>query len=300
MIFNNLNIKNVVIIMNKYLFVKSGIGNQLIPLISLLRMCDKYDYKLNVIFNKIVAYNFTQVNSKSLSIPDLIEIDYSYNILSGFPTHCVEKNCEWSAEYNTIRSNEENDIFYFNVCHLFGDEDDNVKLYSPFPCKKIIENLFFFDLKKYVKLIKPVKLIKEKIDIYVDKLNKIDNKVLGLHVRTLDGGFIEMYNEDNLFNYIDNFLEKNKNWKIYISTDNKNTEDKLINKYNDFMLKLDNPFGNNYDDKFSDNNYGLMNSMYEIFILSKCDKFVGSAGSSFSLLAWLLSNNNILEFWNEQ
>ena len=63
---------------------------------------------------------------------------------------------------------------------------------------------------------------------------------------------------------------------------------------------MDEPFGNKYTDKFANNNFGLMNSMYEIFILSKCNNFVGSAGSTFSFLAWLLSTNDSLEFWNEQ
>lgn len=96
---------------------------------------------------------------------------------------------------------------------------------------------------------------------YIKYINTLDLKILGLHIRTLDGGFIDMYNESSLLNYIDNFLDKNKNWKIYVSTDNKNIEDKLISKYKDNILKMDYPFGNNYNDKFSDNNYGLMNSM---------------------------------------
>ena len=285
---------------NKYLYVKSGIGNQLIPFISLLRMCDKYDYKLNVIFEKIVAYNFSKVNSNSFSISDLIKVNYDFNIINSIPNNCINYNCGWNTEKNTIQSNEKDNILYYNVCHLFGGIDDNVKLYSPYPCNNLKNNIFLSDLKKYANLITPVKEIKDKLDNYIKYINTLDLKILGLHIRTLYGGFIDMYNESSLLNYIDNFLDKNKNWKIYVSTDNKNIEDKLISKYKDYILKLDNPFGNNYDDKFSDNNYGLMNSMYEIFILSKCDKLVGSAGSSFSLLAWLLSNNNILEFWNEQ
>lgn len=285
---------------NKYLYVKSGIGNQLIPFISLLRMCDKYDYKLNVIFERIVAYNFSKVNSNSFSIIDLIKVNYNYNIVTSIPNNCIKYNCGWNTEKNTIQSNEKDNIFYYNVCHLFGGIDDNVKLYSPYPCNNLKNNIFLSDLKKYANLITPVKEIKDKLDNYIKYINTLDLKILGLHIRTLDGGFIDMYNESSLLNYIDNFLDKNKNWKIYVSTDNKHIEDKLISKYKDTILKMDNPFGNNYNDKFSDNNYGLMNSMYEIFMLSKCDNLVGSAGSSFSLLSWLLSTNDSLEFWNAQ
>ena len=285
---------------NKYIFLKSGIGNQLIPLISIIRMCDKYDYKLNVIFERIVAYNFSKVNSNSFSIRDLIKVNYDYNIINSIPNNCIKYNCGWNTEKNIIGINDEDNIFYDNVCHVFGGADDNIQLYCPYPRTNLKTTNFLSDLKKYAKLITPVKEIKDKLDNYIKYINTLDLKILGLHIRSLDGGFINLYNENRLFNYIDNFLDNNKNWKIYLSTDNKNIEDKLISKYKDSILKLDNPFGNNYEDKFSDNNYGLMNSMYEIFMLSKCDKLVGSVASSFSFLAWLLSSNDSLEFWNEQ
>tara|TARA_B100001094_G_scaffold318573_1_gene362340 strand:- start:995 stop:1867 length:873 start_codon:yes stop_codon:yes gene_type:complete len=285
---------------NKYILLKSGIGNQLIPLISIMRMCNKFNYKLYIKFNKIVAYNFSRTDNKSFDLYNLIEINYDCNIINSIPNNCISCNCNWNMEKNIIGSNEKNNIFYYNVCHLFGGSNDNIKNYKPTPCKNLKVNNFLNELKEYSKLINPVKIIKEKLDKYVEFLNNLDYKVLGLHIRTLDGGFIEMYNEKKLFTYIENFIKDNKWWKIYISTDSKIIEDKLIDKYKDNILKLDEPFGNKYDDKFSDNNYGLMNSMYEIFVLSKCANFVGSAGSTFSFLSFLLSDNETLDFWNEQ
>lgn len=287
---------------NNYITLKSGIGNQLLPLISLMRMCNKYNYKLNVKFDKIMAYNFTNTNSKTFDLSDLIEINYDCNIINNIPNNCVNCNCNWNIDKNIIGPNQKENIHYYNVCHLFGGDDDNIKNYKPTPCKNLKVNDFLIELKEYAKLITPNKLIKEKVDNYENFLNNLGYKVLGLHIRSLDGGHITYYNEhkNNLFNYIENFIKNNKSWKIYLSTDNINIENELIEKYKDYILKLDNPFGNNYDDKFSDNNYGLMNAIYEIFVLSKCSNLVGSAGSTFSILSFFLSNNKTLEFWNER
>lgn len=282
---------------NKYLHLHSGIGNQLIPLISMMRVCNKFNYKLNIICNKINSYNHTIVNDKTYNINNLFYIKYDINIISSTPNNLTKCNCNWNIKNNVITHNEKNNILYFNVCHVFGTLNDEIKHYQPYPKKKIFLNNFLEELRIYAKLITPIDVIKNKIDNYI---NNLDCKILGLHIRTLDGGFIELYDQNKLFNFIEEFLKDNKNWKIYVATDNKIIENTLIDKYGESIIKLDNPFGNTYNDKFSDNNFGLMNSVYEIYILSKFDKFIGSAGSSFSFLTFLLSNNNTLEYWNEQ
>ena len=281
---------------DKFLDLKSGIGNQLIPLISMIRICDKFNFKLYVKDNKIKAYNHTNVNDKTYTIHNLLNINYDINIISSLPYNLNICNCNWNIKKNIITENDKNNTLYYNVCHVFGTLNDKISDYQPYPTKNFQINEFLQELKMYAKLITPVDIINNKINNYIKGLKC---KVLGLHIRTLDGGFIEYYNQNKLFSFIEGFLKDNKDWKIYVSTDNNIIENTLIDKYGESILKLDNPFGNTYNDKFSDNNFGLMNAVYEIYILSKLDKFVGSAGSSFSFLSFLLSNNNSLDFWNQ-
>ena len=59
-----------------------------------------------------------------------------------------------------------------------------------------------------------------------------------------------------------------------------------------------NPFGDNDSQKVCNNKNSVMNSICEMYILSKCDKIYGTRSSSFTFTAWLLSNNHKLEFWN--
>ena len=282
---------------NKYIQLHSGISNQLIPLISMIRVCDMFNYNLHVKYNRINSYNHTIVNNRTLRINDLLVINYNLSTIDTIPRHCIQCNCNWNIDKNTINDNEKtNNILYYNVCHMFGTSNDNIACYKPTPTKNIVTNNFLQELKTYARLIKPIDIIDNKVKDYINTLN---HEVLGLHIRTLDGGFIEMYSENKLFNYIDEFIKNNKNWKIYVSTDNVNVESRLINRYGDRIIKLNNPFGNNYNDKFSDNNYGLMNAIYELFVLSKLNRLTGSAGSTFSLLSWLLSDNESLDYWNE-
>lgn len=282
--------------MNISIELQSGICNQLIPLISIIRLCDKFNYNLNIRFNKIKSYSHSN-NSKSYNITDLLKIDFKYNIFDTIPDSYKKISCDWEGNKSIISSNQPN-IFYYNVCHPFYCNDD--KNINNYPTKNIKKCTYLNELTKYRNLIVPNELIKEKIDNTMKNINNLKCKILGLHIRSLDGGFIEMYKEKRLFDFIEEFIKNNEDWKIYISTDSINIENKIIEKYNNHIIKLDIPFGNNYEDKFSDNNFGLMNALHEIFILSNCTKLVGSASSSFSFLSFILSNNDILEFWNEQ
>jgi hypothetical protein len=197
-------------------------------------------------------------------------------------------------------NNIKNDIYISGHVHAFGSSTDNIDeviQYSSMPTTTVKLNNFTRELKHYIEYLQPKQIIKDKINKFFDKINF---KLLGLHIRSQDGGFIEIYNEKKLINFIDNFIINNRDWKIYLSTDNKDIEDLLINKYPEVIIKLDDPFGKDYSTKFKTDYDGLMNSIYEMYVLSKCDKLIGSASSSFSLCSYLLSGNDTLEFWNEQ
>ena len=281
----------------KFITLSSGIGNQLIPLISMIRVCQKLEHNLYIKFNKINSYNFTKVLNNTYTLLDLVCINFKYNSFDNIPKNCIIKNLNWSSKDCVIQSNEENNILFKNICHIITLNNDSIEGCHPTPRERIKINNILEELRNIAKLINPIDIINDKVQ---EVVRTFTHNVLGLHIRTLDGGFIELFNKKRLLLFIDNFIEKNLTWKIYISTDNINIEHELVNLYGNKIIKFDNPFGNNYNDKFSDNNYGLMNAICEIFILSKCNNFVGSAGSTFSFFSWLRSDNNILNFWNNE
>ena len=91
-------------------------------------------------------------------------------------------------------------------------------------------------------------------------------------------------------------MEKNTEHKIYIATDDLKIEKKLKDNFNEKIITMTDYFGN-YEDKVKNNDNGLKNSVIEMSILSKCNIFIGTKGSSFSFMVWLMSNNDYLEFW---
>jgi len=282
-----------------YLYIKSGICNQLFPLISAIRIVEKTNRDLYVFFYPIQSYNFS-LNHENTYIYNYFNIKYHIQLLknNNFPSDFIMRGGDWGAKNNRILNEDiDKNVLFYNVCHCLGVNDDNIQKYQPFPFKKIEIDIYLTELRNIIKAILiPIDSIKNKIN---ETINKFNTKVLGIHIRSIDGTFGDTYDENKLFGFIDNFLENNKNWKIYISADDIEIEKRLINKYNEIILYLDNPFGNNYSDKTAPNHYGTQNAVCELYILAKCDKIMGSTSSSFSFFSWLISDNNTLEFWNE-
>ena len=95
-------------------------------------------------------------------------------------------------------------------------------------------------------------------------------------------------------------MNDNPDWKIYLASGNANSEKKIIKLIgSNKIFTFDKPFGNKYEDKFDRSTYGVINGVCDLFILSKCDKFIGTPGSSFSYMTWLLRNDDYLDFWCE-
>ena len=58
-----------------------------------------------------------------------------------------------------------------------------------------------------------------------------------------------------------------------------------------------NPFGSDIE-KTNNSTNAILNSICEIYILSKLNNFFGTKSSSFTFVVWLLSKNYKLIFWN--
>ena len=193
--------------------------------------------------------------------------------------------------YNT---NSKNSVFN-KVVHIISYKNDYIEgKYFPYPKENIHKNLIIDELRSIIKDLKPKKDILNKINFDLFK----DNKILGIHIRTTDGGFKDIP-KNNIFNYIEDFLKNNPEYKIYISCDNFKLEQKIIKRFFKKIYYFENPFGINYQDKFNRESYGTKNCICEMFSLAKCDKFVGTPASSLTFMVWLLRNDDTLNFWCE-
>lgn len=287
---------------NFIISVYSGLNNKLLPLISLLRICRKEKGTIkcfwgNDAYINEYKYSFTDLflPIKDIEFISKLEFDNQFKNTNNIVYNKAGSDRDRKEIiYHHNNTNNTNIVFY-NIVHLISYKDDNIiGKFVPYPRSKINRTKIIYELQELLKELKPSTEIEKQIS---HTLTKIDNiNVLGIHMRTTDGGFTDIPKND-IFNYIDNYLNNNKKSKIYISCDNEKLENKIINKYKNNIIYFDKPFGNSYGDKFNRFTYGTKNAVCELYILSKCSNFVGTPGSSFSFMVWLLRNEDYLNFW---
>lgn len=295
--------------MTYYIYVYSGLGNKLLPLLSLLRISKKENQNIECYWGeggyKNNNYEFLDLFKPIENIKLINKSEFNKKFKSNQYKIYNKHGSDRDKKELIYNSSNDSAIFY-KIVHLIHYKDDNIiGKFAPYPREKVIKNNFINELRLILKDLKPIDKILEKINT-VTKLFK-NNKVLGLHCRCAEvayndkkkviqpkGGFDKIK-----FNTIHNVIEKyiNMNYKIYISCDNLTNEKILLNKYGNNIIVFSNPFGNTYEDKFNRFTYGQINAVCEIFILSKCTEFLGTPGSSFSFLIWLLRNENECNFW---
>jgi len=284
--------------MSFYIHVYSGLNNKLIPLLSLLRISKKENKTIKCLWgndiyvsNPLFKFNDLFEDIEGIEFINNTEFVENFNNKNNiiYNKHGSDRDRN-EIIYNT---NSKNSVFY-KIVHIISYKNDNVVgKFVPYPKEKINKNILIDELREMVKYLKPKKDILNKID-----LNLFKKKILGIHLRTTDGGFVDIP-KNNIFKYIENFLKNNPDYLIYISCDNMILENKIIQKFTNKICYFSSPFGNTYEDKFNRNSFGVKNAICEMFSLSKCTKFVGTPGSSFSFMVWLLRNDNSLDFWCE-
>lgn len=285
-----------------YIVVHSGLCNKLIPLISLLRISIIENKKLFCYWkNECMGLNKVENGYHFL---DLFEEISNIEFICEKEIILFKKNkTEFYDDKKCKSIYNKNISLYDKITHPISFPNDNIdNVFKPMPTKTIdinynpIHKKFILDFRKFLKQLKPLTDIQQKINYFINE-NNFNQNILGIHIRSIDGGF-KYFKKENSIKYIDKFIHTNPNWKVFVSTDNIIIENKIKNKFKDKILHFDNPFGKTYDEKFIFNSHnGLKNSICDLFILSKCNKIIGTKSSSFSLMAFLLSNNNILEYW---
>lgn len=286
-----------------YISVYSGLSNKLIPLITLLRIArnenqnikcfwDKSAYQKNIIFH----FNDLFIPIKNIEFIDKNEYLRAFNDSS-------------NKIYNKYGSDRDRDEVIFKGCgdnntvfnyivHSIGYYNDNtIGVLIPTPKINTKTNNYIDEIRLLMQELKPIHKIQEKIEKVIEKFK--NQKILGIHIRTTDGGFKDI-DDNKSIDYIKSFINDNPDWKIFLASDNIVSEKKIIDMIGDHNIFIfDKPFGNKYEDKFDRSTYGVINGVCDLFILSKCDKFIGTPGSSFSYMTWLLRNDDYLYFWCE-
>lgn len=273
----------------------SGLCNQLLPLVSSHYLATKYKRKLFFYSKPLWICENQCIGTK---ITDFFIFEDTFIEVSNllYSNECniklISKNGIYKNRLLTSELMSKNNIFIESVCHLIGSEFDNTELYNPQPTTEILKIDYLLTMHyEFIKL-KPIVSIQKKIEETLDYISVYSN-IISIHFRERDGGFM-INNKFMLEQFISHIGSATK---IYLSCDSYETEKYIKNIYKDRIITMINPFGSDFE-KTNNSNNAILNTICEIYILSKFDTFYGTKSSSFSFVVWLLSKNNKLNFWN--
>lgn len=132
---------------------------------------------------------------------------------------------------------------------------------------------WFYEVKNY-EMFEPINSIKYKIDNICRKYNM---NTIGIHIRRTDNKEAIIHSPLELFlEFIEKEIQKNKEVKFYLSTDSKEIEKEISNKYSHYVITNANKVWGR------DSKQGIEDALMDLGCLSRCDFIVGSYYSSFS------------------
>jgi hypothetical protein len=210
---------------------------------------------------------------------------------------------EYPENYDVIQEGKDVSEFKHNVRKYFDSKPSTRPEYI-----KEFNDLFWGKFK-----------LSDKLQIIVDDtLNKFNNKkTLAVHIRRADIIHLDYFKPyinfdiNNLNNYYEIIKEKFVNGgyeKIFLCSDEQSVLDFLVGKFGDIII-YNNNFRNDYkiinSDLTIENMYGLDRSnngekllleiMSDALISSKCDGFLGTVFSGFSMFIEIFNNNKFKE-----
>jgi hypothetical protein len=279
--------------------VYSGLNNKLLPLFSLLRIARKENKNVKCLWGPDAyidknIYEFLELFKPINDITFINEGEYVKSFYNKDNKIYNKMGSDRDRKEIIYKTNNDMNSVFFNIVHLISYESDNVVgNFVPYPKEPILKTDIIDELREVLTDLIPIDEINEKVN---ETIKDFNDNVLGIHIRSTDGGFVDVPKYDVL-KYIETYLEKNVSSKIYISCDNEELEKIIIDKFQSKILYFKIPFGESYSDKFNRFSYGTKNAVCEMFVLSKCKNFIGTPGSSFSFMTWLLRKDDRLDFW---
>ena len=291
-----------------YLYVHSGLNNKLIPLFSLLRIARKEQRTIKCYWGedaycKDIKFQFEEMFE---SVPGIRFIKKNQFVNSFFNKENIIYNKNGSDRdrneiiYDPTRNPDDaHDSVFYKIVHSISYKEDNVVgNYVPYPKSKLRKCVFIDEMREVLKDLIPAPPIKQRIE--ETKALFSGKHSIGIHVRSTDGGFVDVPKYESQ-DFIRAKIEEHPESIIYISCDTHEIENKIIQEFPQekiYFYGMDEKmFGKCYGDKFNRFTTGTLNAVVEMFVLASCDVFYGTPGSSLSFMTWLLRNDDELDFW---
>lgn len=284
----------------------NGLANRLLPLISCVRLARKSHRKVNIIFNGTPVRSCIRYDGEHCTY---------YNLFKPHDDIIVDKNDippperTFNFEYWL---NKDMIIDISGDCNIYtnyglytmisqDDNQDSICKNLKFVIEKSGELIFddiAIELGEILRnVIKPVDELQNEIDKYKSRFKK---NMIGIHIRSTDGGFIDIRWDAMVHNLIQRSLSWCKmsvengiflatdNPKYYIEFASKLTSDQFV-FYNPPEILCDTKSTN--VDKFNNDKFNVLCATIEMHLLGYCNHLIiGTASSTFSVCGMLLAN----------
>lgn len=286
--------------------VHNGLANRLLPLVSCLRLAKKTNRKLNVIWNgtpvrSCIRYDGPPCKYNELYAPheDIQEEEHHL-------AYDREYNFEYWLNKDMVMDVSGSGNIYTNygLYTIIGEDDDKTSI-----CLRLCDQISKGGELKFDTIcgelgqllrddLRPVKEIQAEIDRMKDKYFFAGKKMIGIHIRSTDGGFVnikwgEMINK--LIAESKKWCDQGSEYGIFLATDNAKYYVEFAARIQSDKLVFYNPpkelcgVRSTNVDKFNNDKYNVLCGLIEMTLLGECSEgVIGTAASTFSVCGMLM------------
>ena len=290
--------------MSVYITLHNGLGNRLLPMLSILRFAKESNQKLYIhwtgkagrsclYYEGLEFVTFYDLFRKLDNVEEISEDDirakepHEEGLAVKYHFHYSEENPHVMKPLD----NEKDTFVFMAILPVLRESEADLsskryKFHDP-EYGYFTQDAWYKDVKSYFHLLKPVTPLDRIINVYSSKFR--DN-MIGIHLRKTDGGFADM-NWDEIDKHI---ISRIYEWKnkdstigVFLATDCADTTRKFKKEFGNDIIVFDPP-----EDKHRNNAFNNRCAVVDMFLLSKCNKLIiGTFGSTFGLCAALLSKD---------
>lgn len=287
--------------------VHNGLANRLLPLVSCLRLAQKTNRTLNIIWNgtpvrSCIRYDGPPCKYYDLFLPNVDITENEHGL-----TYVREYNFEYWDNKDMVMDISGTGHIYTNygLYTIIGEDDDQTSI-----CKRLCDTIskggelkfdpICHELGELLRTtLRPIPELQSEIDRMKGKYFQPQKKMIGIHLRCTDGGFLNIKWDGmvaKLLNQSIAWCKESPDHGILLCTDNPKYYVQFATKIqSENQLVFYNPPAelcgtkSTTVDKFNNDKYNVLCGLIEMYLLGECSQgVIGTAASTFSVCGMLM------------
>lgn len=262
----------------------AGLGNRFQAIASAYYLTKEIDGDLIIIWKKECACGISSKRlfqlEKGINVLQINAMGLKYNTLSYIFGVLLRKIFK-------MRVDELIECESINNLYLYGKEE-GIRAFCENKAIYIKSTNQFYDYSPALphgiySFISPVPHIKKRVESIMGPF--ANKRIVGIHIRRTDNLEAINYSTDRaFFSCMLSEIKKDPKVMFYLASDDENVITKYIKMFSNRIIVMENK---NLDRAIQD---GILDAYVELLCLSRCEKIIGSYGSSYSKLAAQIGN----------